>query len=267
MARVAAQQGKAKPKTREAVRAAGKEKPKTTSKPAKGSSAPKAKAPAAKSRPPKAAAGGTRAVTPVRKRPAATAPAGPGPAPAGISAIESPEPPRLLRQTKNTSAALALLEKGIELLFRKEIRKARSEFDALLAHYPAELEIVARARSYLQICDREEAGQKKAPASADELYAIGIMAHNQADYDRAIAHFRKSLEKHPDADYVYYSMAASLAMKGEAEGAIEKLRRAVGLNEDSRVHARNDSDFSALESHPGFRALVGLPAPQASGPE
>ncbi len=259
MARVAAQQEKAKPKNREAVKAAGKEKPKTTSKAAKKSAAPKSKAPAAKSKSPKSAAGGKRAATPARKRTA-----GPGAAPTGISLIESSATPRLLRQTKNTTAALALLEKGIELLFKKEIQKARSEFDTLIDQHPTELEILARARSYLQICDREEAGPKKAPASADELYAIGIMAHNQADYDRALSYFSKSLEKHPDADYIYYSMAASLAMKGEAEGAIEKLHRAVALNEDSRVHAKNDSDFSALESHPGFRTLIGLPAPQAS---
>ena len=258
MARVAAQQEKAKPKNRESVKAAGKEKPKTTSKAAKKSAAPKSKAPAAKSKSPKSAAGGKRAATPARKRTA-----GPGAAPTGISLIESSATPRLLRQTKNTTAALALLEKGIELLFKKEIQKARSEFDTSSTNTPRNSRSW-RGRSYLQICDREEAGPKKAPASADELYAIGIMAHNQADYDRALSYFSKSLEKHPDADYIYYSMAASLAMKGEAEGAIEKLHRAVALNEDSRVHAKNDSDFSVLESHPGFRTLIGLPVPQAS---
>jgi tetratricopeptide (TPR) repeat protein len=264
MARAAAQQGKAKPKAKEAARATAKKKPKTAPGGAKGGATPKAKASPGKEKPKKAATGGKRAAPPARKRAAAPAPA--GRAFAGTSLVPPPEAPRLLRQTKNTSAALTRLEKGIELLFAKDIRKARAEFDALLSHYPAELEIVARARTYLQICDREEAGRKKSPANPDEIYALGIMEHNQGDYDRAIAHFRKSLEKHPEADYIHYSMAASLAMKGEADAAIENLRRAIKLDEDSRVHARNDSDFSSLESHPEFQALVGLPSPQPSGP-
>jgi tetratricopeptide (TPR) repeat protein len=262
MARAAAQKGKAKPKAKEAARAAAKKKPKTAPGGAKGGATPKAKASPGKEKPKKAATGGKRAAPPARKRAAAPA----GRTFTGTSLVPPPEAPRLLRQTKNTSAALTLLEKGIELLFAREIRKARAEFDALLSHYPAELEIVARARTYLQICDREEAGRKKSPANPDEIYALGIMEHNKGDYDRAIAHFRKSLEKHPEADYIHYSMAASLAMKGEADAAVENLRRAIELNEDSRVHARNDADFASLESHPEFQALVGLPSPQPSSP-
>ena len=99
------------------------------------------------------------------------------------------ESPRLLRQTKTTSAALALLEKGIELIFQKEFKKARNELKTLLETYPGELDILARTRSYIQICDREEAAQKKQSISTDQLYAFGVMEHNKANYDMAIATF------------------------------------------------------------------------------
>jgi tetratricopeptide (TPR) repeat protein len=167
-------------------------------------------------------------------------------------------PPRLLRQTKTTSAALALLEKGIGYIFQKDFKKARGEFRTLVETYPGELDILSRARSYLQICDREEAAQKKPAITADQLYALGVLEHNKANYDKAVSYFLQSIENHPDADYIYYSIAASLAMKGDLPGSLKNLRKAVGLNEDSRIYAKNDADFAALQTQKEFQALVGL---------
>jgi len=166
--------------------------------------------------------------------------------------------PRLLRQTKTTSAALALLERGIELIFQKEFKKARHELKVLLETYTGELDILARARSYVQICEREESTQKKESVSTDQLYALGVLEHNKGNYDTAISYFLQSLKNHPVADYIYYSVAASQAMKGNLVESLENLRKAVNLNEDSRVYAKNDSDFSALQTKKEFAELVGI---------
>jgi tetratricopeptide (TPR) repeat protein len=167
-------------------------------------------------------------------------------------------PPPLLRDSRTTTAALALLEKGIKLIYQKDFRKARQEFKSLLDTYPAESEILARARSYVQICDREEALQKKPVITNDQLYTLGVLDHNQGNYAMAVTHFRQSLEIHPDADYIHYSLAASLAMQGEVSGAVQSLRRAIELNEDNRVFAKNDGDFAKLHSHREFADLVGV---------
>jgi tetratricopeptide (TPR) repeat protein len=173
-------------------------------------------------------------------------------------------PPRLLRQTKTTAAALALLEKGIELIYKKDFKKARGELNTLLEKYPKEMDILARARSYMQICDREEAVHKKTPVTTDQMYTLGILEHNKANYDAAISYFLQSLELHPKADYIYYSVAASLARKGDLAGSLENLHKAVNLNEDSRVYAKNDADFSSLQTNKEFMELVGLaPSPDS----
>jgi tetratricopeptide (TPR) repeat protein len=167
---------------------------------------------------------------------------------------------QLLRQTKTTASALAQLEKGIEAVYRKDFKKALAELQSLIEKYPNEAEIIARAQSYLDICRRGEARQKKTPATHDQTYALGVLEHNSTNYDKAIAYFRQSLEKYPRADYIYYSIAASLALKGNVPAAIENLRKAVELNRDSRIHAKNDPDFAALESHAEFLELVGVSA-------
>jgi len=173
-------------------------------------------------------------------------------------------PPRLLRETRTTTAALALLEKGIKLIYQKEFKKARAELKSLLESYPAESEILARARSYLQICEREESVHRRPALGNEQIYTLGVMEHNRGDYEKAVAYFRNSLDKNQKSDHVYYSLAASLAMKGEGAEAIRNLRQAVELNEDNRVYAKNDSDFASLHGQKEFDDLVGW-SPTSTG--
>ncbi len=168
------------------------------------------------------------------------------------------KPPRLLGDTKSTAAALSLLERGIKLIFAQDFRRARAEIKALLETYPAEKEILARARSYLQICNREEAAPHKSAVTGDQLYTFGIVEHNRGNYDSAISAFNQLLARQPDADYLYYALAASFALKGDVEQALANLRRAIGLNESNRVYAKNDPDFNSLHEHGEFADLVGV---------
>jgi tetratricopeptide (TPR) repeat protein len=182
------------------------------------------------------------------------------------STIKSlPEPSHLLRYTKTTSAALGLLEKGIKLIFQKEFKKARMEFKTLIETYPVEAEILARARTYMRICDREEASHKKPIIATDQLYTLGVMEHNRGDYMNAVSFFRHSLEKNPTSDHIYYSLAASFAMKGDTAQALLNLQKAIELNEENRVYAKNDSDFTSLHGEKEFGELVRWSLPAASG--
>ena len=47
-------------------------------------------------------------------------------------------------------------------------------------------------------------------------------------------------------------------MKGDLAESLDNLRKAVELNEDSRIFAKNDADFSALQSKKEFAELVGM---------
>ncbi len=175
------------------------------------------------------------------------------------------EPPRLLRETKSTTAALGMLERAIKFIYHKEFKKARIELHSLIESYTAEQEILARARTYLQICDREEASHKKPVIGNDQLYTLGVMEHNRGNYENAINYFRQSLEKHSDSDHIYYSLAASLALKGDIEEAIRNLQKAVEINEENRIYAKNDVDFQPLHGQKEFCDLIGVNQPVTSG--
>jgi tetratricopeptide (TPR) repeat protein len=228
------------------------------------SAKPKAKTkPAAKKRVPSRASVPGKTKAKASKKPAKAKGAG-APAAAAADSVKTSSfkkiaapPPRLLRETRTTAAALTLLERSIKLIYQKEFKKARNELKSLLESYPAESEILARARTYLQICEREETVHRRPVLGNEQLYTLGVMEHNQGDYEKAVAYFRNALDKNQRSDHVYYSLAASLAMKGESAEAIRNLRQAVDLNEDNRVYAKNDSDFSPLHGQKEFDDLVG----------
>ncbi|MEJ2108321.1 MAG: tetratricopeptide repeat protein [Acidobacteriota bacterium] len=144
------------------------------------------------------------------------------------------------------------------MIFKKDFKKALVELRSLCNSYPGETEILARARSYIIICEREDAPPKKSAESADQLYALGVLEHNKAHYDKAISYYQESLKNNPESDYIYYSIAASHAMKGDLADSLDHLRKAIDLNEDSRIYARNDDDFSVFEENEEFAELVGL---------
>jgi len=267
MAKALAHKKTSKTKTGKTASGTKKVKAKAASRHPHVTHTPKVKV-SSRSAPPRSAAKKGKAASSSARRPVAKEKAIIG-AEARKSALKTgiappPEPPpRLLRQTKTTAAALALLEKGIECIFQRDYRKARAELKSLLETYPGEMDILARARSYMQICDREEAAQKRPAVTSDQLYTLGVLEHNRTNYDKAVSYFLQSLEKHPQEDYIYYSLAASLAMKGDLAESLKYLRKAVELKEDSRIYAKNDPDFIALQTQKEFLELVGLNQPTA----
>ena len=169
-----------------------------------------------------------------------------------------------MRETKTTTAALSLLERSIKLIYQKEFKKARNELKSLLESYPAESEILARARTYLQICEREEAAHRKPVSAMSSFTRSESWNTTGGTTTRRSPYFRNSLDKNQRSDHVYYSLAASLAMKGESAEALRNLQQAVELNEENRVYAKNDSDFASLHGQKEFDDLVGW-SPTSTG--
>jgi tetratricopeptide (TPR) repeat protein len=78
-------------------------------------------------------------------------------------------------------------------------------------------------------------------------------------------YFRQYLDKNPNSDHIYYSLAATFAVKGDTTEAVRHLQKAIELNEENRVFAKNDSDFSSLHGRKEFSDLVGWCQPVVSG--
>jgi tetratricopeptide (TPR) repeat protein len=170
-----------------------------------------------------------------------------------------PEPPR--RQV--TSGALRAFEQAVKVFNRRQFEDAKAMLETVQLKYPGDLEIVARAQMYIQVCKQklEQETKSAAPRNAEEFYDHGVFALNIGDFTQARSFFEKALRLHPDAPHLLYSLAATHAQTGAHEEALNYLKRSIQIQPRFRAQAYNDADFSGLRDNRQFLELIGLTSP------
>lgn len=196
----------------------------------------------------------------VARKPAARKPAGRKPvrgkAAARVAQPVKPTPPPP-RKPPASQAAVRVFEQALRVFNRHDFAAAKTAFEGLLEKFGDQLEVVARARTYLIICDQRLARAPSAPRSPDALYNQGVFELNKGNIKEAINLFDKALRGDPQADHVFYSLAAAHARINNSNKAMDALRRAIALRPLHRSHARSDLDFAILRDNEAFRELTG----------
>src|SRR5439155_2256664 len=116
--------------------------------------------------------------------------------------------------------AVALYERGLELLQRHAYREAADTFEAVLRQYPEEKELHERVRQYLNVCQRQTTPREMAPKTIDERLYAATLAINTGQYDQAIAHLRLVRDDDPDNDHALYMLAVAHAQRDEHAEAV-----------------------------------------------
>ena len=93
------------------------------------------------------------------------------------------------------------------------------------------------------------------PAADDNSLNIGAVQLLQGDIDQASQRFERYLATHAGAE-ASYLVATNYAMAGYVGLSLGHLRRAVGLDERSRLRARNDPNFAGLADNVQFQQLL-----------
>jgi tetratricopeptide (TPR) repeat protein len=145
----------------------------------------------------------------------------------------------------------------LKLFNRHDLGSAKGAFESVLEKFGDQAEVLARARTYLAICDQRLSKTPAAPRNVDGLYNQGVFEFNRGNTLEAIELFEKALKADPRADHVLYSLAAANARLRNVDRSIESLRRAIGLRHVHRSHARSDLDFISLRDNEEFRQLTG----------
>jgi len=175
---------------------------------------------------------------------------------------QAPTPPEQPRR-QVTSGALRAFEQAVKVFNRRHFEDAKAMFENVLVKFPGDVEIVARAQMYIQVCKQKLEHETKtaAPRNADELYDHGVFALNIGDFTQARVFFEKALRLHPDEPHLLYSLAATHAQTGSHEEALTYLKRSIQVQPRFRSQAYNDTDFSGLRDNKQFLELVGLTSP------
>lgn len=150
--------------------------------------------------------------------------------------------------------ALARFSSGLEFMNQSQFARARAIFERLKDNPSREL--AERARVYLHICQQRSARPSLHLKTIDELYDYAVSLANEGQHVQAEEHLRKALKMAPKADFLYYALAATFALRNDVEGTLEYLDKAIQIDERNRFHAQNDPDFEAMLEDPRFTELI-----------
>jgi len=163
---------------------------------------------------------------------------------------------------KRSQAAIDLFEKGTRALGKRDYDKAREHFDALIAQFPDERDVLERARAYRALCERAlDKRPAFKPKTFDEVLHQGVFLHNKGEYEDAMKLLRQAAEMQPQNEHALYCLAATSARSGDTATALRALRQAVDLGPNNRTQAKTDTDFDDLREQEEFVAIL---YPQAS---
>jgi Tfp pilus assembly protein PilF len=163
--------------------------------------------------------------------------------------------------------AVALYERGLQALQRRDFAAAANALRSVIQQYPDERELLERARLYLKVCERELEPREATPRTADEWVYAATVALNAGNEPLAEQHLRRALTENARHDHAHYMMAVASTRRGDVRAALEHLRHAVSLNPENRGLARQDPDLDAIRDEPGFReTLDAAPAESAARP-
>ena len=153
--------------------------------------------------------------------------------------------------------ALKELERGMQSIHKQNWSDALAHFQAVADGFPQEKELHDRAQVYIRVCRGHlDADGGSHRAKPEDLFYLGVMKTNEADYDQAVELLDRALQHNPKDERSHYVMAATRALKGDRDAALKHLQEAIALNTQNRYYAMNDPDFESIRDEETFENLV-----------
>ena len=179
----------------------------------------------------------------------------------GISAFRAPSGVEVIREHDET----LLGEAGQEELYLVLHGAATFEIDGEALEAPAGALVQIQPTAKRKATSTEDGTTilvvggtpGKAYEPAPEEAAEAFAAYNAGDYETALAKQLVVVEAQPDSAVAHFNAGCFAARAGQADEAIEHLRRAVGVNERIRELIATDEDLDSIRGDRRFAELTG----------
>ena len=154
--------------------------------------------------------------------------------------------------------ALAAYGQAVKEFHKGEFDKAAASFKDFIEKFPAEREVVDRAKSYLAIVQKKPRKESATLKSFEDHYRAGVVKINQRDLPGAVKVLEKALEFKENEGLVNFLLADAHCLMGETEASLELLKKAVQKDKTYAVLAQNEPDFEPLWEDKKFKLITKL---------
>lgn len=167
-----------------------------------------------------------------------------------------PAPPAAPVRRSTYADAIILYERGVQALQSKRYREAADTLRRVIAEFPEEIELHERAQLYIRVCEQKLTPPDPTPKTPEEQILAATLAMNAGMPDQAVALLTAVLQQQREHDGAEFLLGVALAAKGDAQGALVHLARAIDLNPENRGLLRKDPELEGLRQTDEGRALL-----------
>jgi len=154
--------------------------------------------------------------------------------------------------------ALTAFGHAMKEFHKGDLEKAAESLRAFIEKFPADRELVDRARIYLTLAERRPRREAVSLKNLEDHFQASVFKINQGDYEGALKTLEKALEFKDEEGRVYYLMADAYMMLNQPEASLEHLKKAVQKDKFFSILAQNEPDFEPLWEDKKFRLLMRL---------
>ena len=155
-----------------------------------------------------------------------------------------------------SARALKIYAAGVTAVQKRKFSIAAKTLNEVINDYPEEREIQERAKLYLAVCERELNPVVSEPTSLDERIYAATVSLNGGAVEAAIEHLNAVASEKPTDANVHYMLAIAHALSTDTDKSVTHLERAITLNPDNRLLARQEPDFENIRENDRFRDLT-----------
>jgi tetratricopeptide (TPR) repeat protein len=154
--------------------------------------------------------------------------------------------------------ALAAFSVAVKEFQKGDFERSAASFKDFIEKFPADKEVVDRARAYLAIAQKRTKKDSVSLRGFEDHYRAGLAKINQKDYPGAVKILEKALEYKEKEGLVYYLLADAHTLLGQTDEALELLKKAVQKDRNFSVLAQNEPDFEHLWEDKKFKLITKL---------
>mgnify|MGYP000914690246 CR=1 FL=1 len=147
-----------------------------------------------------------------------------------------------------------LYEQAIRAFNSGDFATAKSMFErAAMGPIP---EMAHSARLHAKMCEKRLTRPEMSLRTPDEHYDYAVALMNERRFEQAERHLLLALAQTPDADHLFYALALCRGLSGDLQGAYVNLKRAIELQPQNRITAKNDPDFAEIGPQSPLNELI-----------
>ncbi len=152
--------------------------------------------------------------------------------------------------------ALLAYGQAMKEFHKGEFAKAVDLLEAFMEKYPAERELVDRARIYLTICKGRDKKETPHLKTFGDYFNTSVYRLNKGDYEGALKLLEKALEMETEEGKVFYLLADVHCRMGQIDTCLDYLRKAIQKDKFLRILAQNESDFEPIWEDKKFKLIT-----------